>query len=108
MTGTTSDTMPTGTMAGTPQLLLAHHLKQLKLPTVLREYEKVARECAQGGVDHTVRALQNWRLRGGGPRYVKVGSRSVRYRQSDLLKWIEDRTVTTSPGDSAGASCVST
>jgi DNA replication protein DnaC len=24
----------------------------LKLPTVLREYEKVARECAQGGVDH--------------------------------------------------------
>ena len=52
MTGTTSDTMPTGTMAGTPQLLLAHHLKQLKLPTVLREYEKVARECAQAGVDH--------------------------------------------------------
>ncbi len=34
------DKMPTGTMAGTPQVLLAHHLKQLKLPTVLREYEK--------------------------------------------------------------------
>lgn len=26
------DKMPTGTMAGTPQVLLAHHLKQLKLP----------------------------------------------------------------------------
>jgi DNA replication protein DnaC len=52
MTGTTSDTMPTGTMAGTPQLLFTHHLKQLKLATVLREYEKVARECAQAGVDH--------------------------------------------------------
>ncbi len=51
MTG--KDAMPTGTTAGTPQVLLAHHLKQLKLPTVLREYEKVARECAQGGVDHT-------------------------------------------------------
>src|SRR3954453_2046675 len=48
----TADTMPTGTMSGTPQVLLAHHLKQLKLPTVLREYEKVARECAQNGVDH--------------------------------------------------------
>ena len=24
----------------------------MKLPTVLREYDKVARECAQGGVDH--------------------------------------------------------
>jgi DNA replication protein DnaC len=37
---------------GTPQLLLAHHLKQLKLPTVLREYDKVARESARDGVDH--------------------------------------------------------
>ncbi len=45
--------MPTGTMAGTPQVLLAHHLKQLKLPTVLREYEKLARECARDGVDHS-------------------------------------------------------
>ena len=38
--------------SGTPQVLLAHHLKQLKLPTVLREYDKVARECARDGVDH--------------------------------------------------------
>ena len=35
-----TDTMPVGTMSGTPQVLLAHHLKQLKLPTVLREYDK--------------------------------------------------------------------
>ena len=39
-----ADTMPPGTSQGTPQLLLAHHLKQLRLPTVLREYDKVARE----------------------------------------------------------------
>jgi hypothetical protein len=44
--------MPMGTTAGTPQVLLAHHLKQLKLPTVLREYDKVARDCARDGVDH--------------------------------------------------------
>jgi len=44
--------MPAGTMSDTPQVLLAHHLKQLKLPTVLREYDKVARECARDGVDH--------------------------------------------------------
>jgi DNA replication protein DnaC len=48
----TPDTMPRGTTGGTPQVLLAHHLKQLKLPTVLREYDKVARECARDGVDH--------------------------------------------------------
>ena len=53
MTGANvSDTMPRGTTSGTPQVLLAHHLKQLKLPTVLREYDKVARECARDGVDH--------------------------------------------------------
>jgi DNA replication protein DnaC len=46
------DTMPQGTTQATPQILLAHHLKQLKLPTVLREYDKVAREAARDGVDH--------------------------------------------------------
>jgi DNA replication protein DnaC len=49
---TAPDPRPVGTTGGTPQVLLAHHLKQLKLPTVLREYDKVARECARDGVDH--------------------------------------------------------
>ena len=31
------DAMPTGTTQGAPQVLLAHHLKQLKLPTVRAE-----------------------------------------------------------------------
>ncbi len=30
----------------TPQVLLEHHLKQLRLPTFLREYDKVARPRA--------------------------------------------------------------
>lgn len=49
---TAADAMPPGTSQGTPQVLLAHHLKQLRLPTVLREYDKVARECTRDGVDH--------------------------------------------------------
>jgi DNA replication protein DnaC len=40
-------------MTDTPQLLLAHHLKALKLPTFLREYDKLARQCAAEGVDHS-------------------------------------------------------
>jgi DNA replication protein DnaC len=40
-------------MTDAPQLLLAHHLKALKLPTFLREYDKLARQCAAEGVDHT-------------------------------------------------------
>lgn len=39
---------------------------------------------------YSVRALQNWRHRGGGPRFVKV---SVRYRRRDLLVWIDERTI---------------
>jgi len=39
-------------MTDIPQVLLAHHLKTLKLPTFLREYEKVARQCAADGVDY--------------------------------------------------------
>jgi len=49
---TAAEGMPQGTSQGTPQVLLTHHLKQLRLPTVLREYDKVARECARDGVDH--------------------------------------------------------
>ncbi|MEQ8508077.1 MAG: helix-turn-helix domain-containing protein [Rhodospirillaceae bacterium] len=36
----------------------------------------------------TIRALQNWRVRGGGPQFVKLSKRSVRYRRRDLLEWI--------------------
>ena len=34
-----------------PTLLLEAHLKALRLPTFLREYDKVARHCAQEGLD---------------------------------------------------------
>jgi DNA replication protein DnaC len=40
-------------MSEVPQVLLGHHLKALKLPTFLREYDKLARRCAAEGVDHT-------------------------------------------------------
>ena len=38
-------------MTDTPQLLLAHHLKALRLPTFLREYDKVAKQCAAEGIN---------------------------------------------------------
>ena len=36
----------------TPQLLLDHHLKTLRLPTMLREYDRVARQCATEDLDY--------------------------------------------------------
>lgn len=38
---------------------------------------------------YTIRALQNWRVRGGGPKFIKVSARSIRYRRRDLNAWVE-------------------
>jgi hypothetical protein len=43
---------------------------------------------------YTVRALQNWRVRGGGPVFIKVSARSVRYRRRDLIAWADELAVT--------------
>ena len=39
-------------MTDRPTLLLDHHLKELKLPSFLREYSKMAAQCAAENVDH--------------------------------------------------------
>ena len=39
-------------MSDRSTLLLEHHLKELRLPTFLREYDKMAAQCAAEGVDH--------------------------------------------------------
>jgi len=57
-----------------------HQLDQL-----LTEKDAAALIC------YSQRALQNWRVRGGGPEYVKVSSRSIRYQRRDVLDWIEKR-----------------
>ena len=39
-------------MTSKSTLLLEHHLKELRLPTFLREYRKLAAQCASEGTDH--------------------------------------------------------
>lgn len=51
----------------------------------------VCEKEAAAFLGYTIRALQNWRLRGGGPQFVKVSSRSIRYRRRDLMAWTEER-----------------
>lgn len=60
----------------------------------------VNEDGAAAFLGYTIRALQNWRLRGGGPRFVKVSGRSIRYRRRDLIEWIEQklRTSSADPG----------
>ena len=39
----------------------------------------------------SVRTLQAWRLKGGGPLFVHAG-RAVRYRRRDLFAWVNSNT----------------
>jgi predicted DNA-binding transcriptional regulator AlpA len=37
------------------------------------------------------KTMEGWRLRGGGPPYVRISHRCVRYRPEDLDAWLEAR-----------------
>ena len=62
-------------------------LQQTDPNTLMDEREAASMLC------YSVRALQNWRHRGGGPKFIRVSARSIRYRRRDLLEWIDSRTV---------------
>ena len=40
----------------------------------------------------SAKTLQAWRVRGGGPRYIKLG-RCVRYRIDDIEEYVRQRTM---------------
>jgi DNA replication protein DnaC len=42
----------------TPQVLLEHYLKQLRLPTMVREYRKLGEQCAKEGATFEVFLLR--------------------------------------------------
>lgn len=42
-------------------------------------------------LDVSLRALQAWRQHGGGPLFVRISSRCIRYRRCDLFAWAEAR-----------------
>ncbi len=44
---------------------------------------------AAGFLDLTDRTLQALRQRGGGPRYVVISARCIRYRRIDLRAWVK-------------------
>jgi len=37
--------------------------------------------------------LLKWRMRGMGPKYLKLAGKAVRYRRSDLEAWLEQQQV---------------
>ena len=84
-------------MSDRPTLLLEHHLKELKLPTFLREYGKIAAQCASEGVDYPDYLLRLSELELG-----QVPGRGVRVRHPDCTA---QAAVDCVSGASCSASC---
>ena len=68
-------------MSGKSALLLEHHLKELRLPSFLREYGKMAAQCAAENVDHPgyLLRLAELELIDRHQRMVKRRIRSARF-----------------------------
>ena len=39
----------------------------------------------------SARSLQGWRFKGGGPKFIKISHRSIRYRKKELIEWIDGK-----------------
>jgi predicted DNA-binding transcriptional regulator AlpA len=39
----------------------------------------------------TPRAVEAWRIRGEGPSFIRISSRCIRYRRSDVEAWLSSR-----------------
>ncbi len=50
----------------------------------------------------TVNALQIWRHQGRGPKYIKLSRRAVRYREQDILAWMDNSIIETEIGGVVG------
>lgn len=53
----------------------------------------------------SIRSMQGYRYRSGGPRFVRISARCVRYRRTDLREWAEAR-IRTSTSDPNPATSV--
>ena len=72
-------------------------VEELELRTVTVSPEDLAERLG-----NTPDTLANWRWRGDGPPYVRVGRR-IRYRLTDLAEWLDahTRTSTSDTGSDA-------
>ena len=51
----------------------------------------------------TERGLEGMRYKGGGPPFIRISARCVRYRRGDLLAWIESRRRNSTSDDGQAA-----
>lgn len=69
--------------------------KRLPNPNLVNDPEALWDEFASAELlGITPRTLQSWRISGGGPVYIKISARCVRYRRADLVDFISKRRQT--------------
>jgi hypothetical protein len=64
--------------------------------------QKLDRAAAADYIGVSARTLESWAVRGGGPRFIKAGSRCI-YRRRDLDAWLtaRERVSTSDRGQAA-------
>ncbi len=62
----------------------------------------IAEKPAGDHLGLTDRTMQKFRQQGGGPRYIVISSRCIRYRRRDLEAWANARVRTSTADDGQG------
>jgi hypothetical protein len=65
--------------------------------------ELLTEKQAAAFMKFTCRFLQARRYRGGGPVYVRVSPKAVRYRKRDLITWAQERRQTSTADEREAA-----
>ena len=79
--------------ASKPTVLLEHYLKQLKLPTMLREYAKLASLCQSERADYQTFLLRISE-REVHDRELRTAERRVKAAKSPVVKTLDTRQAT--------------
>ena len=87
-----SDTTHPASPATTPQIIEADFWYGLINETAAAEF-----------LNLSVRSLQGYRYKGGGPRFVRISSRCVKYRRIDGREWAEARLRSSTSDQGQGA-----
>ena len=56
--------------------------------------ELISEKPAAAFTGQSVRTLQDYRSKGGGPKYYRLSPKCIRYRRADLREWAESRQAT--------------
>ena len=66
-------------------------------------YGLISEDEAADFVGQRVRTLQDKRQKGGGPKYIRISARCIKYRRIDLKEWADSllRQSTSDTGEAA-------